>query len=94
MSADSTLQDSWLTGRWACEHGTHCSCRLLTMATGADSSAIDYNFCRTVLQKRWRMECDHVPHVSRPRATPKLPPYDSRDPIHALLIANAYATTE
>jgi len=80
---------SWFPGRWEREHGAHCSCRLLAAAAGAQPSALDYGFCRRVLQKRWRMTCDHIPQVSRKKLTPNLPSFDSRDPVHALLIANA-----
>jgi hypothetical protein len=74
---------------WAGGHGEHCSCRLLAAATGTVPSTIDYAFCRVVLQKRWRMHCDHIPRVPRKQQTRELPPHDSRDPVHALLIANA-----
>ena len=83
------LPECWIAGHWERRHGTHCACRLLAAAVGADSSAVDYGFCRRILQKRWRMTCDHIPQVHREKATPRLPPHDSRDPLHALLIANA-----
>lgn len=94
MYAEAGTRGCWLAGRWEREHGTHCSCRLLAAASGAEPSAVDYGFCRSVLQKRWRMTCDHVPHVARRKFTPKLPSHDSRDPIHALLIANADITAD
>lgn len=77
------------TGHLAQVHGSHCSCRLLAAATGADASAIDYALCHNILQKRWRMTCDHIPEVHRQRVTPEPPPHDPQDPLHALLIANA-----
>jgi len=61
----------------------------LAAAAGADSSAIDYALCCGILQKRWRMTCDHIPEAPRIRVTPEPPPHDSQDPLHALLIANA-----
>ena len=70
-------------------HGSHCSCRLLAAAVGADPSAIDYALCRSILQKRWRMTCDHIPEVHRPKVTPEPPPHDPQDPLQAILIANA-----
>lgn len=76
-------------GRLAQVHGSHCSCRLLAAAVGADPSLIDYALCSHILQHRWRMTCDHIPEVSRPKVTPALPPHDLRDPLQALLIANA-----
>jgi len=62
---------------------------MLAAAAGADSSVIDYALCRYILQKRWRMTCDHIPEVPRVKMTPEPPPHDSHDPLHALLIANA-----
>ncbi|MFY9314562.1 MAG: hypothetical protein WAO95_03265 [Burkholderiales bacterium] len=81
--------ECWLAGHWERRHGSRCTCRLLAAASGADPSAVDYGFCRRILQQRWRMSCDHLPRVYREKATPKLPPHDPRDPLHALLIANA-----
>lgn len=82
------------TGRYAQVHGLHCSCRLLAAAAGTDPSVIDYAFCRNVLQKRWRMTCDHIPVAPRLKVTPEPPPHDSHDALHALLIANADISTD
>ena len=70
-------------------HGSHCSCRMLAAAAGADSSVIDYALCHNILQKRWRMTCDHIPEAPRTKVTPELPLHDPYDPLQALLIANA-----
>ena len=70
-------------------HGSHCSCALLTEAIGADPSAIDYTFCRNILQKRWRMTCDHIPEAPRIKMTPEIPLHDSQDTLQVILIANA-----
>jgi hypothetical protein len=70
-------------------HGSHCSCRLLAAAACADPSVIDYAFCRSVLQKRWRMTCNHIPVAPRVKTTREPPPHDPYEPLHALLIANA-----
>jgi len=67
---------------------------LLAAAAGADPSVIGYALCHDVLQKRWRMTCDHIPEAPRIKLTPKLPPHDSHDPLHALLIANADITRD
>lgn len=40
-------------------HGDFCSCTILADAVGADRSAIPFEFCRQVLQRRWRMTCHH-----------------------------------
>ncbi len=81
--------DDWIESHRDCGHGPHCSCRLLAAATGAAPSSIDFRFCVTVLQKRWRMTCDHFPAAPRKILTPRLPPHDSHDPVHLTLIANA-----
>jgi hypothetical protein len=67
---------------------------LLAAAAGADPSALDYGFCRQVLQKRWRMTCDHIPKIRREKVTPRLPPHDLQDPVQLLLIANADAPSD
>lgn len=87
-SAQAEMRFHWLAGPAACAHGSHCSCQMLARAAGVDTSSIDYNFCHHVLQKRWGMNCDHLP--DRPRSTLAIqpPPHDARDPVHALLIAN------
>jgi hypothetical protein len=71
------------------EHGRRCSCRLLAAAANADPSAIDFAYCSRILQKRWRMECDHFPRLKRTKRTPELPFMDSRNAVHAALVANA-----
>ncbi|MBI4292382.1 MAG: hypothetical protein HY661_12970 [Betaproteobacteria bacterium] len=94
MDAISELPGCWLATQSEREHGEHCSCRRLTAAAQAGPSAIDYTFCHLVLQKRWRMTCDHVPGVAREKVTPQLPARDVRDPIQALLIANVDASPD
>jgi hypothetical protein len=63
------LPKRWLAGHRERKHGRHCSCRPLADAATAASEAIDYGFCRRVLQRRWRMACDHIPEI-RPRKSP------------------------
>lgn len=41
------------------EHGDRCVCRTLALAVGCDPNILNYNYCRTVLQKRWIVECNH-----------------------------------
>ena len=84
-----TTNECALASGWECRHGTHCSCRLLAAATGAECTSIDYGFCRAVLQKRWRMTCDHLAAEPRALAPISVPPHDSRDPVQAILVANA-----
>lgn len=41
------------------EHGEHCGCRLLALAIGMDPGKLSYAYCVNVLQKRWRLTCNH-----------------------------------
>lgn len=70
-------------------HGSRCSCRLLAEAVGADPSSVEYSYCQRVLQRHWRVTCDHIPAAKAHKVTPVLPPHDARNPVHALLLANA-----
>lgn len=78
----------WLKADAACHHGSHCSCRALARALGLAESAIDFNYCRNVLQKHWRMSCDHLPLTLETRQTLQVPPHDTDDPVHMILLAN------
>ena len=40
-------------------HGSRCSCKALEDAVGAKHGTISCAYCRSVLQKRWRMTCNH-----------------------------------
>ena len=73
------------------EHGDLCACMLLAHAVGASPSCIDFAYCHNVLQKHWRMTCNHGDCPPLPQATPRLPPLDIRDPLQAVLLANAPA---
>ncbi len=70
------------------EHGDQCQCLLLANAIGAPPSAVDLVYCRNVLQKHWRIRCNHGGKAAAPRATPRLPARDIRDPVQAVLITN------
>jgi hypothetical protein len=72
-----------------CDHGDHCDCLLLARAVGAGAEAVGLNDCREVLQKRWRMPCNHGGRDPGPKRTPELPPRDPADPLQAILVANA-----
>ena len=89
MTNERSTGTYWVGWHREHKHGSHCSCRILATIAGGDPSLIDYGYCRQVLQKRWRMRCDHVPEIRREKTTPNLPAHNSRDPLHALLIANA-----
>lgn len=86
---DVYLENVWLADSAACHHGSRCSCRAFARALGLAESAIDFNYCRNVLQKHWGMSCDHLPAVATPRPNIQVPPHDSHDPVQMLLIANA-----
>ena len=81
------MQDARYTWRDV-EHGDDCQCLLLANAVGAPPSSVDIRYCRSVLQKHWRLSCNHGCKAAAPRATPQLPPHDVRDPVQAALIAN------
>ena len=72
-----------------CDHGDHCDCLLLARAVGAGPAAVDLNYCRQVLQKHWRVKCNHGLRAEGPKQTPDLPPHDSTDPLQAILVLNA-----
>lgn len=80
---------SSLSGSWEHEHGEFCDCMLLASAVGADPTAVNFSYCRRVLQKRWRIKCEHGKRVPGERVTPELPPRDSGDAVQAILVANA-----
>ena len=72
------------------EHGNRCVCRTLALAVGCDPKMLSYNYCRTVLQKRWIVECNHGC-----QAEPVVVDSDRKwhdvgqiDPVKAILIMN------
>jgi hypothetical protein len=86
MMADTELRaPDW----WQHDHGDPCDCMALALATGAGPDAVDFNYCRQVLQKHWRLKCNHGSGVPGERATPQLPQRDAGDPVQAILAANA-----
>lgn len=94
MSALGESERLWISGPAACEHGSRCSCRALARAIGVPESAIDFNYCRRVLQNHWRMNCDHLPPLAARAPVLSVPPHDSHDPVQVLLIVNADRTGE
>ena len=79
------------SGYGDCDHGDHCDCMALARAVGAGADSVDLNYCRRVLQKHWRLKCNHGGRLPAERATPQVPPVDSSDPVQAILLANAVA---
>ena len=72
------------------DHGDRCACTLLALAVGCGPSAIGYNFCRSVLMKRWVLDCNHG-CLARPRmrdTTQNWHDLGPVDPIKAILIHN------
>ena len=71
-------------------HGSRCVCRTLALAVGCDPKLLSYNYCRTVLQKRWVVECNHgclaAPDV--PSSELKWHEVGQIDPVKAILIMN------
>jgi hypothetical protein len=74
---------------WQHDHGDCCDCMALARATGAGPETVDFNYCRTVLQKRWRLKCNHGRRSPGERTTPQIPMLDAGDPVQAILIVNA-----
>lgn len=70
------------------EHGDECACMLLTQAIGAPADTVDYHYCRQVLQKHWRVRCNHGGCPAAAPVTPQLPRLDPHDPVQAMLLAN------
>lgn len=85
-----TAVDRFLTSGWGdIDHGDHCDCMTLARAVGAGPDTVDLNYCRLVLQKHWRLKCNHGCSVAEARKTPQLPQHDADDPVQAILLANA-----
>ena len=70
------------------EHGDECGCMLLAQAIGVPVDTVDFNYCRQVLQKHWRVRCNHGGCPPAALLTPQLPHLDLHDPVHAVLLAN------
>lgn len=73
------------------DHGDLCDCMLLAHAVGAPPSSVDLSYCQHVLQKHWRLKCNHGCRMPAPQVTPQLPPLDIHDPLQAVLLANTPA---
>lgn len=74
------------------DHGDMCDCMLLARAVGTSPSSTDLSYCQNVLQKHWRLRCNHGCRLPGAPVTPQLPPLDIRDPLQALLLANVPVT--
>lgn len=40
-------------------HGNVCSCQLLSLAVTGKLDGCDYEYCRNVLQRHWKVRCNH-----------------------------------
>ena len=71
-------------------HGNHCSCRFLARAVGCDPKTIRFDYCRHVLMKRWRVECNHGCFDEKPAiaADEKWHDIGPIDPVKAILLGN------
>jgi hypothetical protein len=73
------------------EHGAVCDCKVLAQALHLDGRAISFDYCRRVLQMRWRLTCRHgsleVPAagIAVGERWRELGPMD---PVKAILISN------
>jgi hypothetical protein len=72
------------------EHGDRCACRALALAVGYDPKLLSYNYCLTVLQRRWVVECNHGCLAEPAVADSDLKWHDvgQIDPVKAILIMN------
>ena len=76
------------------DHGDYCDCIALAYAFGAGPKAVDFSYCRHVLQKHWRMKCNHGSRFHGERATPQLLPRAGRDRMQAKFVANTVVAPE
>ena len=85
-----TANTGFLATGWRdTDHGDRCDCMMLARAVGAGPQAVDFNYCRQVLQKHWRLKCNHGRRIPAERATPRLPQRDAGDHVQAILVVNA-----
>lgn len=52
------------------DHGDQCECLVLAAVVGAGREAIGCAYCRNVLQKHWRIRCNHGEHGHGPPSRP------------------------
>ena len=71
-------------------HGSRCTCRVLAEAVGFDASVVSFAFCRSVLQRRWVVECDHAcGSVDEPQeSSDRWREFGKIDSVKAILIMN------
>lgn len=68
-------------------HGKHCSCIALAAARHVSATAIDFEYCHEVLQKRWAITCRHGIDDDDAEQTPRaLPALGGLDGIQAILV--------
>nr|WP_217350744.1 hypothetical protein [Azonexus fungiphilus] len=60
------------------------------MAVGCDPKQLSYNYCLSVLQKRWIVECNHGCQTELPVTDSELKWHEvgQIDPVKAILIMN------
>lgn len=71
-------------------HGDRCTCRLFAEAMGCDSAIVSFSFCRSVLQQRWVLHCNHgsLPGEERMKSSSRWRGLGKLDPIKVVLIRN------
>ena len=76
-------------------HGSHCGCRVLEAAAQVRFGTISCAFCKSVLQKRWRMTCNHgePPEAEKPVAADRWAGIGALrgDAVKAILVAEGLA---
>lgn len=70
-------------------HGNRCSCGVLADAIGCARETIRFGYCKNVLARRWRLECNHGCHETS--VTPKSVRwrhFGELDAVKAILLKN------
>ena len=71
-------------------HGGHCECEQLAAALRCDPRTISFDFCLRVLQRHWRIHCNHGCAESRsPPSVARWKDAGRADAVKAILISNA-----
>ncbi len=73
------------------EHGEQCSCKLLAQAAGVDPRNLSFGYCQRVLQRRWRLTCNHGEPSIAPAVTGLAAHWremGSIDSVKAILMSN------
>ena len=71
-------------------HGNLCTCRILAEAVRCKPDALIFSYCRSVLRKRWIIDCNHGCQEIQLKtaSTEKWHELGEMDPIKAILLEN------